>query len=91
MKLEFVSYDGRFPCACAGNLVMSIDGENVHFPELCLLSGGNVWFDEDWNDHIETGEWSIDEFPDGFPDELKQKAVELVNLNVEHGCCGGCV
>ena len=26
---------------------------------------------------------------DGFPEQLKDEAVELVNCYVEYGCCGG--
>lgn len=54
-------------------------------------SGGDVWFDKDGNDHVETGEWLLS------PDELNAKywdvadeLIDVVNENVPYGCCGGC-
>lgn len=91
MKLEFKSYDGDYPNLCSGTLIMSLDGEDIVFPDFCLSSGGSVWFDEDWNEHVEDGMWSIDDWPEGFPEELKPVALELVNENISYGCCGGCV
>lgn len=90
-KLTFVSYDGGFPNLCRGKLVLAIDGVCVHFPNYCLSSGGSVSFDENWHEDVTSGSWGISDWPEDFPDELKQKAVELVNDNVPHGCCGGCV
>ena len=91
MKLEFVSYDGSYPNLCSGTLVLSLDGEEIVFPAFCLASGGSVTFTEDWDEIVEQGEWSIEKFPKEFLEELKQRAEDLVNLNVEQGCCGGCV
>lgn len=89
--LEFVSYDGEYPNLCSGKLVMRLNGNLITFPEFCLTSGGNVWFNDDWDEHVEEGEWCISRFPDTFPEELKGRATELVNENIEAGCCGGCV
>lgn len=91
MKLEFVSYTGAWPNLCSGTLIMSIDGEQIQFPQYCLSSGGSCSFDEDWNSYISYGEWSVREWPSDFPEELKEKALELINKNIEHGCCGGCL
>ena len=90
-KLEFVSYDGDYPNLCSGELVMRLNGEPIKFPEYCLVSGGSVWFDDDWMDHVEQGEWRISNYPENFPEYLKPKATELVNENIRQGCCGGCV
>lgn len=90
-RLKFKSYDGRFPNLCSGKLIMELDGKEIVFPSYCLLSGGSVWFDDNWSEHVECGEWEIIEFPKGFPEELKEKATELVNSNIDYGCCGGCV
>jgi hypothetical protein len=88
MNLEFVSYDGRYPNLCSGTLVLSLNGKDVTFPEYCLTSGGST----DWReDEIEEGPWRIDSWPKGFPEELKARAVELVNDHIEWGCCGGCI
>lgn len=87
--IEFVSYDGKYPSLCDGTLVLRIDGKEVVFPEFCMKSGGSVWFDDDWDDHVECGEWSV-----AVPEEYAELAVEIekcVNENVPCGCCGGCV
>mgnify|MGYP001356910691 CR=1 FL=1 len=91
MVLTFVSYDGAYPNLCSGQLIFAIDGVRVVFPENCLSSGGSVSFDEDYNEDVQQGEWDILAFPKDFPDELKSKAISLVNKNISHGCCGGCV
>ena len=91
MKLTFVSYSGSYPNLCRGHLVLAIDGTPIDFPEYCLSSGGSVWFDKHWSEHVEEGDWSISEYPEDFPEELKDEAVELVNQNIPRGCCGGCV
>ena len=91
MKLTFISYDGAYPNLCAGQLILAINNKKIIFPSFCLSSGGGVTFDDNWNEDVSCGEWEIGEFPNGFPDELKNEATKLVNENVEHGCCGGCV
>ena len=89
--LEFVSYDGVFPNLCGGTLIMKLNGVNVQFPSYCLSSGGSCGFNDDYLEEYEYGEWSISVFPDGFPNELKEKADELVNQFVPYGCCVGCL
>lgn len=90
-NVEFVSYDGEFPNLCRGTLVIKVDGKEYSLKSI-LISGGNVWFDDDWNDYTSSGEWSIDSVE--LPDELKpyiDEITEVVNENVEWGCCGGCI
>lgn len=53
--VEFVSYDGAYPNLCTGQLVLKINGQVREFSRHCLQSGGTVWFDNDWNAHIENG------------------------------------
>lgn len=87
--VEFVSYDGDFPNLCSGTLVLRIDGEEVTFPKYCMRSNGSVYFDEDWHEYIECGEWSVN-VPAKYAN-LKDEIERCVNENVEYGCCGGCV
>lgn len=90
--VEFVSYDGEFPCLCCGTLVLKINGIERTMPPYCLHSGGSVWFDEDWNEHVDSGPWTID--VDELPEDLrhlKDEIEECINANIEWGCCGGCV
>ena len=86
--VEFISYDGSYPNLCRGTLAIEIDGV-IHELENCLSSGGNVWFDDDWSEHVDSGEWSV-----SVPEELMKYTSEiekLVNENIQLGCCGGCV
>ena len=69
-----------------------IDNEGVRHCNRCWSSGGSVWFDGDWHEHVEQGPWIINE--DELPNDLKlyaEKIEELFNTNVPWGCCGGCV
>ena len=91
IRLKFVSYDGAYPNLCSGKLIMKLDGKEVVFSSHCLHSGGTVTFDDNWSEEVTQGEWTIFEFPKGFPKELEEVANDLVNENVEQGCCGGCV
>lgn len=87
--VEFVSYDGKYPNLCSGQLVLKINGQVRVLPPYCLSSGGSVWFDNDWGAHVETGSWSIDLPEDLEP--LRKEIEECINENIPHGCCGGCV
>ena len=87
--VEFISYDGKFPNLCSGELILLINGIKHKFPLYCMSSGGKIWFDNNYNEHIEYGEWSVD-----VPKELKEYEEEInycVNEHVVHGCCGGCI
>ena len=97
MKIR-INYDGDYPNLCSGQLIVIVTGYHVEevnkewiFPSYCMSSGGSVNFDDDWSEEIEEGEWSINEFPKGFPEELQQAVIDEVNNNVTYGCCGGCV
>ena len=86
-----VEYDGSYPNLCSGYLVVVIDDKRWEFPKHCMQPGGDVWFDEDWSEHVEQGPWYIDNWPEGFPEDLKDDVTEKVNEEVEWGNCGGCV
>lgn len=53
--VEFVDYDGDYPNLCSGTLTIKIDGKERVLKRV-LRSGGSVWFDDDWSEHIEYGE-----------------------------------
>lgn len=88
-RVEFISYDGAYPNLCSGLLVLKINGKVKEFPRYCLHSGGGVWFDDNWHEHIESGPWSID-LPDDL-EPLRQQIEKCINENIPHGCCGGCI
>lgn len=87
--VKFVSYTGKYPNLCCGDLTLEIDGKQVRFgnekrPRF-WSSGGSC------RGGIEHGEWEID--VEEIPEEYRKYAAEIdrvFNENVEHGCCGGC-
>lgn len=86
--VKFVSYSGAFPNLCSGTLVLEIDDKPVELVD-ALCTGGYVFFDEDWNECVGWGPWTVD-----LPENLeifRAEIEELVNSNVPWGCCGGCV
>ena len=87
--VEFVSYDGEYPNLCSGQLVLRINGQVRVFPPYCLRSGGTVGFDNDWNAYVRTGSWSI-VLPEDL-EPLRKEIEEVINENIPHGCCGGCI
>lgn len=91
--VEFISYDGHFPCLCSGTLILKINGQErkleKYSDNFYMCSGGSVSFDENWSEEVESGPWSV-----SLPDDLepyKDEIEALVNDNVPWGCCGGCV
>ena len=90
-RVEFVSYDGEYPCLCFGALVLRVDGVEWRFANSSLSSGGRVWFDSNWDEHVEEGPWCVTYWPNGFPEDAKREALQVINDNVPYGCCGGCV
>jgi hypothetical protein len=89
-ELTFVSYDGNYPNKCSGTLVLALDGVEVVFPKYSLSSAGCISFGGYRNEEVREGRWTIPEFPEGFPDNLKSQAVDLVNSYIGGDCCGGC-
>ena len=87
-NIEFVSYNGRYPNLCSGQLVLKIDGETVDSIRLC--SGGSVWFGSNWSERVEQGDWAADNIPTKY-ENLYDEIVSVINDNVYKGCCGGCV
>lgn len=90
--VEFVSYDGKYPCLCTGTLTIKVDGKGYRFNH-AMVSGGAIYGGActDWDMWSEQGDWEIDlrEHPELEP--YKEEITRVVNENVEHGCCGGCI
>lgn len=86
-----IEYNGAYPNLCSGDLVVIIDGKRWDFGHYHLSSGGSVWFDDEWSEHVEDGDWSVSEWPEGFPEEYKEAVENEINCVIPHGCCGGCV
>lgn len=90
MKIK-IEYDGKYPCLCMGHLIVWIDDVKWDFGRFSISSGGGIHRNEYWDMWTSEGEWSIDEFPKGFPDELKELVLLKINEEIPHGCCGGCI
>lgn len=88
--VEFVSYDGKYPCLCMGTLTIKVDGKAYRFNH-AMISGGRVLRNEDWDMWAVQDDWEInlDEHPELEP--YKEEITRVVNDNVEQGCCGGCI
>lgn len=89
--IKFISYDGAWPNLCRGTLVVEKDGKQYSMYGV-LISGGNVSFDADWEANVEEGDWSIDR--NALAPELQddwRELESLVNDEIPHGCCGGCI
>lgn len=86
-----IEYTGKYPCLCMGHLIVWIDDTKWDFGCYCLSSHGTIERDDDWNMWATEGDWEISEWPEGFPEELKELVAEEVNREIPHGCCGGCI
>lgn len=99
--VKFISYDGSYPNLCSGTLTITLAGETIKFG--CgkdyysfWHSGGCVWFDEGWGDHVESGPWEFDDYEDfegtdKITEAEYKEITKLFSENVPEGCCGGCV
>ena len=84
-----ISYSGTYPKLCEGKLQVDIKEKLYRFPDNALESNGSV---KSWPGKkiIEARCWSIDKWPEDFPEELKETVLKAVNEQIQHGCCGGC-
>lgn len=87
-----IEYDGAYPCLCMGHLKVYIDDVLWDFGKYCLSSGGAVLGGPpDWDFEVTSGSWSIEDWPEGFPEDMKEAVLEAVNCEIPWGCCGGCI
>ena len=65
------------------------DPNNPNFTSF-WRSGGSVSEHQDWD--VKTAEWEIDvdELPEQFWD-VADEIDSVINENIPHGCCGGCI
>lgn len=89
-NIEFISYNGEYPCLCHGTLSIKVNGKR-HDLKYVMISGGNICHSEDWDMWAEQDDWKLDlsDYPELEP--YKEEITKLVNDNVEKGCCGGCI
>lgn len=100
--VKFISYTGKYPCLCTGDLTLEIDGKKVTFGKMydnkMKLRVGiypRFWHSGGYIGHgyeIHQSEWQIDVAK--IPEEYRQYASEIdevFNSNVPYSCCGGCI
>lgn len=100
--VKFISYTGKYPNLCRGDLTLEIDGEKVIFGNgydikmnkrkgvypIFWRPGGYI----SANYEAYKGEWQID--VSEIPEEYRKYASEIdetFTTNVPYGCCGGCI
>jgi hypothetical protein len=92
MELE---YTGKWPTLCSGHLTVTLDGEVYDFGSYVIASGGEcLYLHETKSTEIIDGPWFWRhplQVPDGFPEDRLPELLALINDEVEHGCCGGCL
>ena len=88
--VEFVSYDGKYPCLCMGTLTIRVNGNTYRFNH-AMVSGGGIWHDSDWNYEVKYDDWTVDLGEHPELELYKEEITRVVNENVERGCCGGCI
>ena len=54
--VEFVSYDGKYPCLCFGTLTIRVNGNTYRFKS-ALISGGGIFRNDEFDMWSEEGEW----------------------------------
>ena len=86
--VKFISYDGSYPNLCSGDCKVEVNGKEY---SLELDSGGDCYFSEDWDGNVGVGDWSVDGWPEDFPEDKKDEVISLINENIPKGCCGGCL
>ncbi len=89
--VKFISYDGTYPTLCYGTLTVKVDNNLVKLVDV-LISGWDIYYDyNDGEEYADIGEWTVD--LEKYPELqcYEKEITDLVNANVEHGCCGGCV
>ena len=85
-----IEYDGKYPNTCSGTLSIYNDDIMIYQKKYCCHSTGSVYFDSDWDEHVESGKLVWDqEDAHMFSKEIQNKVKEF--LSQFHVCCGGCI
>lgn len=86
-----IEYDGKYPTLCSGELIVWIGETKWEFPICNMLSGGSISVDDEWNEVVIEGDWSIYAWPKNFPEDMKTAVIKEINDKIKKGCCGGCL
>ena len=75
-----------------GHLKVYIDDTLWDFGKYCLFSAGAVMGGSpEWGFVVIAGQWAINDWPEGFPEHMKDVVLSAVNAEIPWGCCGGCI
>lgn len=94
LSLKFISYSGDYPNLCRGVLTIcdTISGKTYSLSHV-LKTGGSCRYDPETHEcWTEEGPWTI--CKNSLPSALQpyvDDITEIVNANIPHGCCGGCL
>lgn len=88
MKKIKIEYNGKYPNRCSGHLIVWLDDEKYDFGKYCLNSGGYCNYH---SGEIKNGPWTVEEWPDNFPEIYKLHVEKTINEEIPWGCCGGCI
>jgi len=95
-EIEFVSYNGEYPCLCNGKLVLKLNGKKVSFhyshnPNKKFedngkyvnfwTSGGSVSFDEDWRESVLQDDWQLNSYASS-KEELEKNYPKIICDNI---------
>lgn len=83
--IEFISYDGNFPCYCHGTLHIRVNGFGYHL-EHAVIPALPEWM----GGKVDGQFWKVINLPDVLF-VYRNDIEELVNEHLPHGCCGGCL
>ena len=92
--VEFISYNGKYPNLSGGLIIIKVNGKK-HELRFCLSSGGNCYIDNNNKEIVTQGDWRINKrmlefyYPELMP--FKKEIEDVINKNIEKGCCGGCL
>ena len=92
-KIKFISYSGKYPNLCSGELTFRIDDAEYNV-KYGMISGGKCFIDFDEKSEIvESGQWKLAEerFQSFMNSDEIAELERQVNIEVPHGCCGGCL
>jgi hypothetical protein len=92
MAVKFVSYTYPPYNLCKGELTIEVNGKTYTLEKGALYTSGSCYETEDGNYETYQGDWKL--YDTDLPVEIRAymtEILEVVNNNVEHGCCGGCM
>ncbi|GHU81112.1 hypothetical protein AGMMS49992_34280 [Clostridia bacterium] len=90
LDIQFLSYTGKYPNLCTGVLTISIGGKKWQITPMAFTTKDRI--EGLGYEDTGMGDWSI--YPLELPEEIRKYADDIeriMNENVEHGCCGGCI